>query len=601
MPVRAWPDVAAISPSPHDGEKKATGLMAQLDRIARLVWAERRPYLVGAIFVAVSSVTALAYPYVIRLIIDDAIGGGQIQRLNQLTLVMVAILLVDAASTCGRDYCFGWGAERVGARVRRLVFRTLLEQDIQFFDRRDTGEITTRLWADVPPLEHALGEELADTLKNLVFGICGTALLFYTSPRLTLLMLLAVPPLLLATSFLGRRVKTEAANVQQAQGEAGAAASEVLAAVRTVRAFSQEPAERARFDGQLARALEFARHKVRARAALGGVSVIAGEFAALLAIWVGGSLIVSGRMTTGALLAFILYALLVARGLRNMSRFSAEALRAVGATRWIFDLIGRAPLIRLEGGERPADLAASVTFEQLRFRYPTRPDVEALKGIDLHVEPGEVVAIVGQSGSGKSTLLNLVLRFYDPDQGRVLVGGRDVRDLDPSWLRGQIATVMQEPTLFSRTVGENIAYGASPAGADAIAAAASWASADEFIERLPGGFDAPIGDRGVQLSGGQRQRLAIARALLRRPKILILDEATSALDGGLESVVQQALRAIEYHPTTLIIAHRLSTVAHVDRVVVLDQGRIVERGTHDELLRRSALYRQLVQTQLVAL
>jgi ABC-type multidrug transport system fused ATPase/permease subunit len=194
-----------------------------------------------------------------------------------------------------------------------------------------------------------------------------------------------------------------------------------------------------------------------------------------------------------------------------------------------------------------------------------------------------------------------VLRFYDPDQGRVLVGGRDVRELDPTWLRGQIATVMQEPTLFSRTVGENIAYGASPAGAEAIAAAASWASADEFIERLPGGFAAPIGDRGVQLSGGQRQRLAIARALLRRPKILILDEATSALDGGLESVVQQALRAIEYHPTTLIIAHRLSTVAHVDRVVVLDQGRIVERGTHDELLRTSARYRQLVQTQLVAL
>lgn len=583
-----------------DQDTRSIGLMAQLDRVGRLVWAERRPYFAGSVFVAVSTVTALAYPYVIRLIIDDAIGGGHIQRLNQLTFVMVVILLVEAVSTCGRDYCFGWGAERVGARMRGLVFRALIEQDIQFFDRRDTGEITTRLWADVPPLEHALGEELADTLKNIVFSAFGTALLFYTSPRLTLLTLLAVPPLLLATSLLGRRVKIQAANVQQAHGEAGAAASEVLAGVRTVRAFSQEPAERARFDRQLARALEFARRKVQARAALGGVSVIAGEGAAVLAIWVGGSLIVSGRMTTGALIAFILYALLVARGLRNASRFSAEALRAIGSTQWAFDLLAMQPLIRLEGGERPADVAGSVTFEHVRFRYPTRPDVEALKGVDLHIEPGEVVALVGKSGSGKSTLLNLVLRFYDPSQGRVLIGGRDVRELDPTWLRGQIATVMQEPTLFSRTVGENISYGVPHAGDRAIATAAAWASAEEFIDRLPGGLDAPIGERGVQLSGGQRQRLAIARALLRRPKILILDEATSALDAELESVVQKALRAIEYRPTTLIIAHRLSTVAHVGRVVVLDQGRIVESGTHDELIQTSAFYRQLVQTQLVA-
>lgn len=576
------------------------GLTAQLARIGRLMWAERRPYLIGGIFVAISTVTALTYPYVIRLIIDDAIGGGQIQRLNQLSLVVLGILLVEAASTGGRQYCFGLGAERVGARLRRRVFQALLAQDIRVFDSRDTGDITTRLWADVPPLEHALGDELADSLKDVVFVVFGIGLLLFTSPRLTLLTLLAVPPIVLATSLLGRRVKMFAADVQQAHAEAGAAATEVLAGVRTVRAFSQEPAERARFDALLTRALAFARQKVQARAALGGVSVIAGESAALLAIWVGGSLIVSGRMTTGALISFILYALLVARGLRNGSRFAAESLRAIGATGWAFDLLDRRPLIPLDGGERPADLDGAVTFEQLRFRYPTRPDVEALQGVDLHIKPGEVVALVGRSGSGKSTLLNLVLRFYDPVEGRVLVGGRDVRELDPGWLRGHIATVMQEPTLFSRTVGENIGYGAPQADRQAIRLAAAWASADEFIERLPGGFDAPVGDRGVQLSGGQRQRLAIARALLRRPKILILDEATSALDAELESVVQNALRAIEYRPTTIIIAHRLSTVAHVDRVVVLDQGRIVESGTHDELIRTSTLYRQLVQSQLVA-
>jgi ATP-binding cassette subfamily B protein len=574
-------------------------LRAQVRRVGRLVWTERAPYFVGAVFVVFSTLMALVYPYVVRLILDDAIGGGHIEKLNQLMLMMVAILLVEAAATAGRDYCFGMGAERVGVRLRTLVFHTLLRQDIQFFDSRDTGDIATRLWADIPPLEHALGEELAETLKNVVLVIGGTTLLFYTSPWLTLLMLLGLPPIAFASSWLGRRVKSMAADVQSAHAEAGAAATEVLAGVRTVRAFAQEPAERARFERQLGRALAYAKRKVKARATLSGVSVLAGEFAALLAIWVGGRLIVQGRMTTGAMLSFILYALLVARGLRNSTRFSAEALRAIGATAWAFRLIEQTPRIPVEGGERPATFDGSIAFEHVRFRYPTRPGIEAVKGVDLQIAPGEVVAIVGKSGSGKSTLLSLLLRFYDPDEGRVVVGGRDVRSLDPSWLRAQIATVMQEPTLFSRTVAENIRYAAPDADNHAVTAAAEWASADEFIGRLPGGLDATVGDRGVQLSGGQRQRIAIARALLRQPRILVLDEATSALDAELESVVQGALRKIEYRPTTLVIAHRLSTVARVDRVVVLDEGRIVETGTHDQLIRTSTFYRQLVQTQLV--
>jgi len=567
--------------------------------VVRLVSAERRPYLAGSIFVVLSTITALAYPYVVRQIMDDAISAANLQKLTQLTLIMVVILVAEAAATVGRDYCFGLGAERVGLRLRALVFQTLLRQDIQFFDSRDVGEITTRLWADVPPLEHALGEELAEQLKNAIVVAGGMVLLFYTSTWLTLLMLLGLPPIALASSWLGRRVKHAAADVQRAHGEAGAAATEVLAGVRTVRAFGQEAAERARFEGQLRRALEFAKRKVKARAAFGGVSVLAGEFAALLAIWFGGRLIVRGQMTTGAMLSFILYALLVARGLRNSTRFAGEALRAIGATEWVFALIDERPAIALDGGDRPAPFDGAIAFEHVRFRYPTRPDVEALKGITLAIAAGEVVAVVGKSGSGKSTLLNLLLRFYDPDEGRVTIGGRDVRTLDPSWLRAQIATVMQEPTLFSRSIGENIRYGTPGADDGAVQLAAEWASAAEFVNRLPSGYASAVGDRGVQLSGGQRQRLAIARALLRKPKILILDEATSALDAELESDVQGALKKIEYRPTTIIIAHRLSTVAHVDRVVVLDQGRIVESGTHDELLRTSTFYRQLVQTQLV--
>jgi ABC-type multidrug transport system fused ATPase/permease subunit len=570
----------------------------QIRRVLALVWAERRLYLPGCVFIAFSIATGLTYPLLIRWIIDDGIQGGRVDRLNRLALLLVGILVGEALSTFARDYCFNLGAERVAARLRRDTIRTLLGQDIEFFDRRDAGEMTTRLWADVPPLQFALGEEFADALRFAVIAVAGTALLFYTSPPLTLLTLLAVPPIVVGVSVLGRRVRTLSTAMQQAHADAGARAAEIVGGIRTVRAFSREAAEMARYDGHIARALAIARRKIVATSTLGGVSFVAGECAALLAIWVGGTLIVRGRLTTGALFSFVLYALLVARGFRNATRFSSESLRAIGATQWILDVLERPPSQRIAGGAAPETLAPSITFDHVGFSYPTRPDVAALAGVDLHVAPGEVVAIVGRSGAGKSTLVHLLLRFYDPASGRVLLGGTDIRTLDPVWLRGQMATVLQDPTLFSRTVAENIAFARSDATAGEVAAAAATAGAAEFIGRLPGSFETTIGDRGVQLSGGQRQRLAIARAVLRRPRILILDEATSALDSELESIVQQSLRALDYRPTTLIIAHRLSTVASVDRVVVLDRGRIVDAGRHDDLVHSSAFYRQLVQTQI---
>jgi ATP-binding cassette subfamily B protein len=300
------------------------------------------------------------------------------------------------------------------------------------------------------------------------------------------------------------------------------------------------------------------------------------------------------------LISFILYAFLVARGFRNASDYWNEMVRSLGAAEWVFKLLERAPAQPLDGGHRRGRLTGRLRFERVRFAYPMRPDTDAVADFDLRIEPGEVVAFVGRSGSGKSTLLQLLLRFYDPSGGRILLDDTDLRHVDPSWLRHEIGAVLQEPVLFSRTIAENIRFGRPQATEGDVATAADSARAREFISRLPDGFDTAVGDRGVRLSGGQRQRLAIARAMIKRPAVLLLDEATSALDAENESLVLQGLRAMDYRPTTIIVAHRLSTVVNVDRVVVLDRGRIVAAGRHDKLLRTCDFYRQLVETQLVA-
>jgi len=572
----------------------------QLRAIVRLLIEQRALYAIGGAFVALGLVVALSYPILVKRLIDEGVLVGRMSRVNELALILLALLAAEGVATVVRDYYFNFAAERVTARLRQRVFDHLLRQEIGFFDGQNVGALTGRLWEDVSVLNRVVGEPLGAAVRYALVGVLGTGMLVYTSPALTLLLMLAVPPMAVVTWLLGGRVKTLSTRTQQAYAEAGTIAEESLGGIRTVRAFAQEAAALASYRAKLATAVEAARRRILANSTRGGVAFAVGEAAALFGLWAGASLILQGRLTSGAVISFVLYGLLVARGLRRASDFWGEAVRGLGATQWIFEALAREPRMPLDGGVRLERVEGAVTLDGVRFRYPARPDVDALAGVDLRVRPGEVVALVGRSGAGKSTILNLLLRFYDPDEGHISIDGHDARTLDPSWLRSQIGVVLQEPALFSGTIADNIRYGL-PARSDAeVAAAAELACAREFIERMPDGFATPVGARGVQLSGGQRQRLAIARAVLRRSPILILDEATNALDSESEAFVHQALRALDYGPTMFIIAHRLSTVINIDRVIVLDRGQVVDSGRHDELVKTSAVYRQLVETQLAA-
>jgi ATP-binding cassette subfamily B protein len=586
----------------------ATARAVSFRRLLRLARPELPALAAGVAFLAVGSAASLLYPQGMRIVIDGALGQGGSSLLgpagpglvDRAAVAMALVAAVQGLAIGARYVLFGVAGERVVTRLRQDLYRAILDQEVGFFDERRTGELTSRLSSDTTLIQAAVSSNVSMTLRNVASAAGGVALLFYTSPVLTALMLAVVPAVALGAVAYGRRIRKLSREAQDALAAASEVAEESISGIRTVRSFDAEAREASRYGEAVGRAFAIARRRAFAGGSFMAAAAGAAYAAAALVLWYGGRLVLRGELTVGSLASFLVYTLFVAFSLGALADLWADFMRALGAAERIFELMDRAPRIPTSGGAVLARVEGRLALEGVRFTYPSRPDLEVLGGLDLSIAAGEVVALVGSSGAGKSTVAALVGRLYDPVAGTVRLDGHDLRGLDPHWLRRQIGVVAQEPILFSTSVAENIRYGRAGASDVEVEAAARAANAHAFVAAFPDGYATQVGERGVQLSGGQKQRVAIARAVLKDPRILVLDEATSALDAESEALVRDALERLMAGRTVLIIAHRLSTVMGADRVVVLDEGRVVQAGSHATLMGQEGLYRRLVERQFVA-
>ena len=573
--------------------------LAQLRRL----WAFVRPYrwcVVGAVGAAlVAAVMVLALGRGIGVLIDQGFGRGDARLLDHALIAIIVGTVVLSAATFARVSLVSWLGERVVADLRRTVYDHVIGLSPGFFEVTRTGEVLSRLTADTTLVQSLVGSTASVALRNLLLMVGGLVMMIVTSPRLTGLALLVLPLVILPIILFGRRVRRLSRATQDRVADVSAYADESLQAVRTVQAFTHEEIDRRSFAERLEQTVATAMTYVRARASLVAVVMLLVFGAVAVVLWLGGHDVLAGRLSGGDLSAFIIYAAFTAGAVGALAEVGGDVQRAAGAMERLIELLDTKAEIAAPAAPAalPAPARGAVGFERVRFHYPSRPERAALDGFDLSVEPGERVAIVGPSGAGKTTVFQLLLRFYDPQGGRVTIDGVDLRQAAPADIRARIGLVPQEPVVFAGDAWENIRYGRPEAGEAEVRAAADAAHASEFLDRLPQGLATQLGERGVRLSGGQRQRIAIARAILRNPVVLLLDEATSALDAESERMVQQALDRLMEGRTTLVIAHRLATILKADRIVVLDHGRIVEHGTHADLVRKGGLYARLAALQ----
>ncbi len=574
-----------------------------LKRLVGLARPHWRALSIATIALVLGSSISLAYPQAARLLVDEVFVEGSEWDLSTIGFALLGLFLVQSVFVSVRYYLFTVIGDRVVADLRQRLFRAIVARDMGFFDATKTGELTSRLTSDTQILQSAVTTNLSMALRYGMQAIGGIVVCFVTSVKLSLVILVLLPVVFSVAIVYGRRVRKLSREVQDAVADSTSLAEEALSGIRTVRSFAREGHESVRYDGAIERSFELAKTRSMLGSIFSGGMSFLGYATIAVILWLGSVMVMNGEMTGGELTAYILYVLFVAFSVGVMSGLWTDFAKAIGSGERVFALIDAGEIEAEGAGEW--DSAAAVTeggvsFEGVSFSYPTRPDEMVLRDISFTVKPGNRLALVGPSGSGKSTVASLLSRFYEPQTGEIKIDGRAIRTYEPNALRRQIGLVAQEPILFSGTIEENVLYGDESASREQVVEALRSANAWDFVQGFPDGIDTIVGERGVRLSGGQKQRIAIARALLKDPRLLILDEATSALDVESESLVQKALERLMEGRTTVVIAHRLSTIASADQVLVIDGGRIVEQGTHDELMARRASYFRMVELQLVA-
>ena len=595
-PDQPGPAIATlVGEAPLPSQRRLRPLVALAPYVARY----RGRAFLALIALTVAAITTLLVPVAVRRMIDFGFTPEGIALINSYFSVMIAVVAVLALASASRFYLVMTIGERIVADLRRDVFAHLMSLSPAFFDSARSGELISRLTADTTQIKSAVGASVSVALRNVLMFVGAIMMMVITSPRLSGFVLLAIPLIVLPLVAFGRWVRRLSRNAQDTLADATAYASELVGAIRTVQAYTGERLADARFGGEVEQAYEAARTSTQARAVLTAIIIFIVFTSVVAILWIGSHDVLTGTISPGRLGQFVLYTAFAAAGLGQLSEVWGEVSAASGAAERLFEILRVRPEIAAPAAPRalPKPARGDVSFENVSFAYPMRPDVLVVDRVSFSVRAGEKVAIVGPSGAGKSTLFHMLLRFYDPASGTISFDDVPVNAADPREVRSQIALVPQDSVVFATSARENIRFGRPEAGDAEVERAAELAHATEFIRRMPKGFDAQLGERGVTLSGGQRQRIAIARAILRAAPLLLLDEATSALDAESETLVQTALEELMRHRTTLVIAHRLATVLSCDRIMVMDQGRIVEQGTHTSLVAANGLYARLARLQ----